>query len=130
MKVVLCHGVFDLLHVGHLEHLEQAKSMGDYLVVSVVPDKYITKRTPIYGEKARVKLLKALHCVNQVVLCAAPGPEKIIRQFEPDLYVRGSDYRGKTMPESALLEELGIHVRYTRSLPLPRTSDIIKAVCK
>ena len=129
MKLVLVHGVFDLLHVGHLTHLERAKAMGDYLVVSVVPDKYITKRKPIYDQKARVALLNALRCVDRVVLCAAPGPEKVIRQYMPDIYVRGSDYRGKEMPESALLRELCIPVRYTKSVP-PRTSDILEVLCK
>ena len=129
MKVVLCHGVFDLLHVGHLEHLKQARAMGDFLIVSVVPDKYATKRKPIYDEKARVKLLKALRCVDCVVLCAALGPEKIIRQYEPDIYVRGPDYKGKKMPESALLEQLGIHVRYTKP-PTTSTSDIITRILR
>ena len=128
MKVVLVHGVFDLLHVGHLTHLERAKAMGDYLVVSVVPDKYATKRKPIYDEKARTRLLKALRCVDQAMLCNAPGPESLIRRLHPDVYVRGSDYRGKTMPESALLRELGIPVRYTADLKLPRTSEIITRI--
>ena len=127
MKVVLAHGVFDLLHAGHLEHLKQAKAMGDWLLVSVVPDKYATKGKPIYGEKERVKLLKALRCVDQVVLCGVPGPELVIARYEPDLYVRGSDYRGKRMPESKVLENLGIPVRYTRSVP-PRTSEVIERI--
>ena len=129
VKVVLVHGVFDLLHAGHLEHLKQAKAMGDYLIVSVVDDKYASKGKPIYSQKERLALLWSLRCVDHAMLCGAPGPEKVIRKWEPDLYVRGSDYRGKTMPESALLESLGIPVRYTRSVP-PRTSDILKALRK
>ena len=124
MKVILCHGVFDLLHAGHLAHLERAKEMGDYLVVSVVPDRYITKRKPLYGERARVRLLKALRCVDQVMLCDAPGPEKLIRKLEPDMYVRGPDYIGKEMPESALLRSLGIPVHYTKEFE-DRTSKVI-----
>ena len=126
MKVVLVHGVFDLLHAGHLEHLEQAAKMG-YLVVSVVPDKYATKRKPIYDEKARVRLLRSLRCVDQVELCRGRGPEWLIRKIEPDIYVRGSDYRGKEMPESALLRRLGIKVRYTKSVP-PRTTEVIARI--
>ena len=127
MKVVLVHGVFDLLHVGHLEHLKQARAMGDHLVVSVVDDKYAIKGKPIYSQRERVKLLWALRCVDHVVLCGAPGPEKVIRKWEPDLYVRGSDYRGKRMPESDLLESLGIKVRYKRSVP-PRTGEVIERI--
>lgn len=124
MKVVLVHGVWDLLHVGHVTHLERAARLGTFLVVSVVADAFVTKRKPIYGEKARVALLKALRCVDQVVLCKAPGPEALISKLHPDIYVRGSDYLGKTMPESALLEKLGIPVRYTQSVP-PRTTEVI-----
>ena len=124
MKVVLCHGVFDLFHVGHLEHLRHAKDMGDYLLVSVVPDKYITKRKPIYDQKARVALLRALRCVDQVMLCDGPGPEKLIRKIEPYIYVRGPDYRGKVMPESALLNRLGIPVYFTKEFD-DRTSKVI-----
>ena len=127
MKVVLAHGVFDLLHVGHLEHLKQARAMGDYLLVSVVPDAHATKGKPIYSDRERVTLLEALRCVDQVVLCEGPGPESVIEGWKPDLYVRGTDYIGKEMPESALLREMGVKVRYTKSVP-PRTGDIINRI--
>ena len=124
MKVVLVHGVWDLLHVGHLTHLEEARRMGDFLIVSVVPDRYATKRKTIYDQWARLRLLNSLRCVSVALLCGAPGPENLIRKHSPDLYVRGSDYRGKEMPESALLKRLGIKVRYTKSVP-PRTSEVL-----
>ena len=126
MKVVLCHGVFDLLHVGHIEHLEEASKLGR-LVVSVVPDKYAMKRKPIYDEKARVRLLKSLRCVSHALLCDGPGPEKLIRSVAPDIYVRGADYKRKAMPESALLKRLGIKVRYTKP-STERTTDIIAKI--
>ena len=129
MKVVLVHGVFDLFHTGHLEHLKQARKMGDYLLVSVVPDEYASKGKPFYDERERLTLLLGLRCVDHAVLCRGPGPEKIIKQWRPNLYVRGSDYKGKRMPESALLEKLGIPIRYTRSVP-PRTGDIIARIRK
>ena len=129
MKIVLVHGVFDLLHEGHLEHLEQAKKFGDYLVVSVVNDRYVTKRKQIYNEKARVRLLKSLRCVDLVMLCNGPGPERVIRHVKPDVYVRGTDYKGKRMPESDLLDDLRVKVNYTKSMP-PRPTDIISTICK
>ena len=129
MSTVLVHGVFDLLHEGHLEHLEKAKKFASILIVSVVSDKYVVKGKPIYKERTRVRLLKALRCVDEVILCRAPGPQKIIAAIRPDYYVRGSDYRGKEMPESGLLRKLGIAVRYTKSIP-PRTGDIIRKIRK
>lgn len=127
MRLVLVHGVFDLLHAGHLFHLKKARAFGDYLVVSVVPDKYVTKRAPIYNQDSRVKLLKELRCVDQVMLCDAPGPEKLIRKICPDVYVRGPDYVGKRMPEQDLLESLGIPLGYTSEGPM-RTSKAIAKV--
>src|SRR3990167_1440534 len=130
MKVVLCHGVFDLLHLGHVEHLRQAKEMCGVrgkLFVSVVADDFLheSKRPTIYDENERMEMLKALRYVDQVVLCKAPGPEGIIGRLRPTLYVRGNEYDGREMPESALLRELGVKVRYTKSLPT-HTRDILQ----
>lgn len=127
MRVVLAHGVFDLLHLGHIRHLEAAKAFGDRLVVSVVPDKYVAKRVPIYNEDERVAMLKALRCVSNAMLCEGPGPEKLIERIEPDIYVRGGDYEGVRMPEEVLLERLGIPVVCTQSFP-HRTSQIIERI--
>lgn len=127
MKTVLCHGVFDLLHWGHTEHLRKAKLFGDYLIVSVVADKFLSKGNAIYNQDERQDLLHALKCVDEVILCNAPGPEKIIREIRPQVYVRGADYVGKDMPEGVALRQLGIPVRYTTSCP-PRTSEIISRV--
>ena len=129
MKVVLCHGVFDLLHFGHTEHLRKAKLFGDYLVVSVVADKFLAKGPTIYSQDERLDLLHALRSVDEVILCNAPGPEKIISEVRPSVYVRGADYVEKEMPESALLRQLGIPIRFTTSCP-PRTGEIIARILK
>ena len=127
MKTVLAHGVFDLLHWGHTEHLRKARLFGDYLVVSVVADRVLSKGRAIYSQDERLDLLHALRCVDEVILCNAPGPEQIISELRPAVYVRGADYVGKEIPEGALLKRLGIPVRYTTSCP-PRTSEIITRV--
>src|SRR3990167_6605084 len=127
MKVVLCHGVFDLLTLGHIRHLEKARSFGDRLIVSVVPDEFLSKRKPLYNENERVAMLKALRCVSNALLCEGPGPEKLIQSLAPDIYVRGGDYEGKRMPESEVLERLGTEIRCTESFP-HRTSEIIKRI--
>lgn len=127
MKTVLCHGVFDLLHFGHLEHLRNAKLFGNHLVVSVVADRFLSKRQPIYPQDERMHLLRALRFVDDVVLCNAPGPQNIIDAIRPHVYVRGSDYIGKEMPESAILKRLSIPTKYTDSCS-PRTSEIIARI--
>ena len=66
-RIVLCHGVFDLLHVGHIKHLEKAKRYGDKLVVTVTPDKYVNKgpNRPAFNEKLRLEALAALDSVQR-----------------------------------------------------------------
>lgn len=125
--IVLCHGVFDLLHFGHIEHLRKAKLFGDRLVVSVLADEFVTKNKPIYSQDERCDLLHSIKWVDEVILCNASGPQKILADLMPDVYVRGADYQDKEMPESALLANLRIPVRYTTSCP-PRTSEIIERI--
>ena len=129
VKVVLCHGVFDLLHVGHIVHFREAKEFGDRVVVSVVADEYVWKpqRPLVYGENERIVLLNACRYVDEVILCDAPGPERIIAELRPDVYVRGPDYVGKTMPEDGVLRRLGIPTKYTAS-SFPRTTEIIERI--
>jgi rfaE bifunctional protein nucleotidyltransferase chain/domain len=129
VKVVLCHGVFDLLHRGHVVHLREAKEFGDRLVVSLVADKYVRKpwRPVVYEEEERMALLSAIRYVDEVVLCEAPGPEAVIAALRPDVYVRGPDYIGKRMPEDVTLRECGIPVRYTPS-SFRRTTEIIERI--
>ena len=126
-QLVMCHGVFDLLHPGHIEHLRQARCCGTHLYVSLVPGKFATKRPPIYTDEERFDMLIALQDVDVVDLCDGPGPEKLIERWRPKLYIRGSEYVGKEMPESALLKALGIPVVYTQPIPL-HTSDIIARI--
>lgn len=91
--------------------------------MSVVCDAHVTKAKPIYPEHERIRLLRALRCVDQVIACEAPGPEAVIERVLPDVYVRGPDYIGKEMPESDLLKQLRIPVRYTREGP-DRTTKV------
>lgn len=126
--IVMCHGVFDLLHAGHVEHLRQAREMGNTLIVSLVPDRFITKpKRPICSEDERTAMLAAIKHVSIVRLCGGPGPQDLLRRYRPDLYVRGTDYVGRETPEDKVLRELGIELRYTKSVP-PTTSEILERI--
>ncbi len=93
--VVHCHGVFDLLHIGHIRHLEEARSMGDLLVVTVTPDRFVNKGPgrPAFGERLRAEALAALNCVDYVAINTASKGDVPIRALRPDLYVKGPDYK-------------------------------------
>lgn len=92
--LVLAHGCFDLLHLGHIRHLHEAKKLGAYLVVSVTSDRFVAKGDgrPHFTAKHRAEALRALDCVDEVRITDAPDALPIIAELLPDFYVKGSDY--------------------------------------
>jgi len=94
-RVVHCHGVFDLLHIGHIRHFEQAKAMGELLVVTLTPDEHVNKgpHRPAFPEGLRAEAVAALDCVDFVSINRWPMAVEAIRKIKPDFYVKGSDYR-------------------------------------
>ena len=98
MKTVCCNGVFDILHVGHISLLRQARALGDRLVVALNSDKSVKTlgkgpERPINSERDRRDLLLALRCVDDVVLFDEPTPEMVIHTLNPDVLVKGSDWK-------------------------------------
>ena len=91
--MVLCHGVFDLVHVGHLKYFDQAKKLGDVLVVSVTSDRYVNKGNsrPVFSLSKRI-FSKKLKNVDYVIQSNSPTSEKIIKKIKPDIYCKGPDY--------------------------------------
>ena len=94
-KVVHCHGVFDLLHVGHIRHLKEAKELGDILIVTVTPDRYVNKgpHRPAFTEDLRAEAVASLDCVDYVAINQWPTAVDTIRLLKPDFYVKGPDYQ-------------------------------------
>ena len=93
-KVILCHGVFDLLHIGHIRHFEEAKKFGDLLAVTTTPDQYVNKGPgrPAFNEGLRAEAIAALDCVDYVAVNHWPTAVETIRLLRPNYYVKGSDY--------------------------------------
>lgn len=121
-SIILCHGVFDLVHPGHIIHLEQAKEMGDVLVVSVTAGKYVRKGPgrPYFNDEMRMKFLEALECVDYVLLSEAYTVTDIIEVVKPDIYVKGEEYSkaeddltGMIVEEKALVEKYGGKICFT-----------------
>jgi len=120
--IALCHGVFDLVHPGHIIHLEQAKEMADVLVVSITAAKYVRKGPgrPYFDDEMRMKVLSALECVDYVMLSEGYTVDDIIESVEPDIYVKGEEYvkaeddiTGKITEEKALVEKHGGKLGFT-----------------
>jgi D-glycero-beta-D-manno-heptose 1-phosphate adenylyltransferase len=95
-KIVFTNGVFDLLHPGHLRYLEQARELGDVLIVGVNSDRSVRTNKgpgrPITPEGERVEILEALACVDAVVVFDEDTPHSIISAVQPDILVKGADW--------------------------------------
>jgi rfaE bifunctional protein kinase chain/domain/rfaE bifunctional protein nucleotidyltransferase chain/domain len=92
--VVFCHGVFDLLHMGHVRHLEEARKHGTKLIVSVTPDRFVNKGPgrPVFKEQMRAEMIAALASVDWVMVNEAPTAEHALGAIKPHIYAKGSDY--------------------------------------
>jgi rfaE bifunctional protein kinase chain/domain/rfaE bifunctional protein nucleotidyltransferase chain/domain len=93
-KIVLCHGVFDLLHIGHISYFKSAKKYGNVLVVSVTNDKFVNKGPgrPAFSINNRLKFLQEIECIDYLYASNNLTAEKIIKNLKPNFYCKGSDY--------------------------------------
>jgi rfaE bifunctional protein nucleotidyltransferase chain/domain len=123
--VVLCHGVFDLLHYGHLLHFQEARSQGDALVVTITPDIYVNKgpNRPAFTEVYRAQMLAALEIVDYVAINKWPTAVEMLEAVAPNVYAKGPDYRdhgrdvsGKIGDEENAVLKGGGQTYYTEDL--------------
>ncbi|MFD5314457.1 D-glycero-beta-D-manno-heptose 1-phosphate adenylyltransferase [Streptomyces sp. ESR1.13] len=109
--VVAAGGCFDLLHAGHVGLLQAARRLGDCLVVCVNSDASVRRRKgggrPVNPLADRVRVLRALACVDAVAVFDEDTPERLLGDLRPDVWVKGGDYAGADLPEAALLQEWG-----------------------
>jgi len=93
-SIVHCHGVFDLVHPGHLKHFEDAKKLGDILIVTISPDHYVNKGPgrPVFNERLRLEHLAALQMIDYVAVNDTPSAVETILHLKPNVYVKGKEY--------------------------------------
>ncbi len=136
-KIVLCHGVFDLVHPGHIIHFEEAKKLGDVLVVSITASEYVRKGPgrPYFDDIMRQKFLSAIQCIDYVMLSEGYTVDDIIEVVEPDVYVKGQEYAkaedditGKITEEAALVQAHGGTIAYTKGQVFSSTRLINQAL--
>jgi len=132
-KIVHCHGVFELLHPGHIRHFEEAKSKGNILVVTITKDEYVNKGPgrPIFKEALRLESLAAIESVDYVALNDWPTAVETIRRLKPNIYVKGSDYSkreddltGKIYEEEEAINSVGGMLHFTDDITFSSTSLI------
>ena len=132
--IVHCHGCFDLMHPGHIKYFQAAKEMGDVLVVTVTPDKYVDKglRRPVFSEVLRAESIAALRCVDFVSINKWPTAEQTLRLIKPHYYVKGQEFEnlddktGKIQKEYKILKEIGSEIRFTHEIVFSSTNLLDK----
>lgn len=131
--VVQCHGVFDLMHVGHIRHFEQAKKFGDVLVVTVTPDQYVNKgpNRPVFTDAHRAWAIAALGCVDYVAVNLWPTAIDTIKLLRPAVFVKGSEYRdaskdrtGNISLEEQSVRDAGGRIEFTDDIVFSSSSLI------
>ena len=132
-RVVLAHGVFDLVHMGRIRHLEEARAQGDLLVVTLTCDRYVNKGPgrPVFPELMRAEMVAALSAVAYVGVSNWPTAEGVLSMIRPDVYVKGREYAneaeditGGIRRERELVERHGGRVHYTDDIVFSSSSLI------
>ena len=129
-NVVFTNGCFDLLHVGHITYLEQARALGTHLIVALNSDESVRrlkgKDRPIVHQAERAGLLASLACVDYVALFDEDVPERLIRAVRPDILVKGEDWKGKGVVGKSFVESYGGRVELVKLVPDRSTTDLVK----
>ncbi len=121
-KVVLCHGVFDILHLGHIEHFKSAKALGDVLVVTVTVDKYVKKgpKRPFFNINERVKTLEGIEYIDYISVSEYETAKEVLEKIKPNIYCKGKDYKntkndftGEILNEIKVMKKFGGKIEYT-----------------
>lgn len=131
-KVVFTNGVFDLLHVGHLRYLQEARALGDALFVGINADAGVRRlgkgpERPINPEDERAELVLGLKCVDAVCVFEEDTPLELIRAVKPDIHCKGGDYASPdALPETPLVRALGGEVVILPLVPGRSTTRLVR----
>lgn len=123
--VVFTNGCFDILHVGHVRYLREARATGDVLVVGVNTDESVRRlkgpERPINAENDRAEVLAALECVDYITLFDEDTPVELIQAIRPDVDIKGGDYVIEDMPEAKVMHAIGGRVEI---IPFSATESV------
>ena len=133
-RLVFTNGVFDLLHVGHVRYLRQARALGDVLMVAINSDRSVRElkgpERPVFDEAERAEILAALRDVDYVVVFDNISPRKTIKQLLPDVLVKGGDYQLEEIHGREEVEAAGGRVISLPFVPGASTTSLIRRMKK
>ena len=136
-KIVLCHGAFDLVHPGHINHFVKAKKLGDVLIVSITGDKYIKKNanSPFFSENTRLNFLKKINIIDYVAVVYDNSAIPSLKTFKPDFYCKGLEYKkryniGNLKNEKKIIRKFNGKIQFLGNSVQSSTRLIIKYFLK
>ena len=134
MKIVFTNGCFDILHRGHVEYLQKAKTFGDRLIVGLNSDASVRRlkgeTRPIQDQESRKIILEALRCVDEVIIFDEDTPYELIKKIQPDILVKGADYSPEDIVGYDIVKAKGGEVRTVEFVEGHSTSKIIISIPK
>jgi D-beta-D-heptose 7-phosphate kinase/D-beta-D-heptose 1-phosphate adenosyltransferase len=131
-RIIFTNGCFDLLHLGHVRYLREAKKLGDILIIGLNSDNSVTAlkgpSRPYVSEMERAEILASLECVDYVTIFQEIKPDNLIKTIRPDIHVKGGDYKVSELPERKLVEALGGKVVVIPPIKGRSTSGIVERI--
>ena len=132
--VVLTNGGFDLLHVGHIRCLKEAKRQGDVLIVAVNSDESMKKLKrqgrPVMPEEERIEILDALACVDLITLFSEERVDRLLLMLKPHVHAKGTDYTEESVPERDIVLSYGGRIAIVGDVKSHSTTDLIRAIAR
>ncbi len=132
--IVTTNGCFDILHVGHVRYLKEAKKLGDILIVGVNTDASVKRlkgeKRPLNSEQDRAEILASLECVDFVTLFAEDTPVEFLKVIKPDFHVKGGDYDPKDLAETPVVQSFGGQVKIIDLVPEKSTTALLSKIEK
>jgi len=129
IKIVFTNGCFDILHVGHVRYLAEARNHGDLLVVGLNSDDSVRKlkgsKRPLVTEEERAELLSYLEMVDFIVVFEELTAEKVILTLRPDIYIKGGDYKVEELPEAKAVKDIGGKIALIPEIEGASTTNIV-----
>lgn len=129
-KIVFTNGVFDLLHVGHVRYLKEARALGDFLVIGVNADASVKRLKgndrPLQNENDRAEILSSLVCVDAVIIFNENTPENLIHEVKPHVLVKGGDWKIENIVGASFVQSLGGQVFSLQFVDGKSTTQLIE----
>ncbi len=133
-KVALANGGFDLLHLGHVRYLQEAKKSCDILIVALNSDRSLHRLKgagrPIINQQGRIVMISALSAVDYLTLFSELTVEKILLALKPDFHCKGSDYSIDSVPEREIVRSYGGKILIVGPQKIYSTSELIRHICQ